>query len=708
MPRLLLWKLPLASALIVASSIAVSAVATSGNAGGGVERVDRSARAAEIRNRFELANRCLAVKSLANDRFVAVAGSNAYRADLPGKANAAAFHLKPSGLGRYLPYDQEGKLLTALGSTGGVGRAGDPGTLTEWRPERVSEHSLSLASTVDGRRLAAAAGGELILVRPGTRERAQRFALVPDRSCRPFPEAEVGAVGKPSAVTSPDGAVVGFADAHLHITADMRAGGRVLHGESFDHFGITHALGGDEVDHGPDGSLDVTGNLLRTGLPFGTHDTHGWPSFGGWPVHDTNTHQQVYYVWLKRAWKAGMRLVVAQTIEDQPLCEIEPLKSHSCDETETIRLEIERLRALQDYVDAQSGGPGRGWFRLVYNPRQARRVIERGKLAVVIGAESSNIFGCSESMGEPRCTRADVDRGIRKARRLGVRSLFVTHWVNNAFGGAALEGGAKGVFINVFNRFQTGRYFTTEPCPEPGQGEEVETLSSGELGVLAELFPATKSLAAEGMPTYPPGLQCNAKGLTELGGYLIRRLMAKGMLIEADHLSEKARARVLDMVDARDYPLVSSHTGTGGKWTPSQLRRLYRLGGFASATPDTAPELADKILDLRSYRSKDRFFGVPLGTDTGGFSSLPGPREDAAQKPLEYPFKSYLCNLKFDRQRTGERVYDLNTDGVAHYGLFADLLADVQQQEGGERALRLLSRSSEAYLRTWQRAVGRR
>jgi hypothetical protein len=127
MHRLLLWKLPLASALIVASSITVSATA-------------------EIRDRFDLANRCFAVKSLANGKFVAVAGPEAYRADLPGKANAAAFHLKPSGLGRYLPYDQEGKLLTARGP-GGVGRASDPGALTEWRPERVSKHSLSLAST---------------------------------------------------------------------------------------------------------------------------------------------------------------------------------------------------------------------------------------------------------------------------------------------------------------------------------------------------------------------------------------------------------------------------------------------------------------------------------------------------------------------------------------------------------------------------------
>ena len=57
----------------------------------------------------------------------------------------------------------------------------------------------------------------------------------------------------------------------------------------------------------------------------------------------------------------------------------------------------------------------------------------------------------------------------------------------------------------------------------------------------------------------------------------------------------------------------------------------------------------------------------------------------------------------FGRQRTGERVFDLNTDGVAHYGLFADLLADVERRTGGAKALGLLFRSAEAYLRTWRR-----
>ena len=91
---------------------------------------------------------------------------------------------------------------------------------------------------------------------------------------------------------------------------------------------------------------------------------------------------------------------------------------------------------------------------------------------MLIGVESSNLFGCSEPRAAS-CTRDVVDRGIRRFRRWGVRTVFVAHWVDNAFAGAALEGGAKGVFINAMERLQTGHYFRTGPCPQAGQGEEV-------------------------------------------------------------------------------------------------------------------------------------------------------------------------------------------------------------------------------------------
>ncbi len=653
--------------------------------------------------RYSLANHCFALRSSGSrGRFVREANGG-YLSD-GSRPQAAAFYMKPTRLGAYLVYDSDrGMLAAAPGRR--VGRATHPDAAAEWAPRKAGGGSFRIRSPRAGGHLATRPNGALRVVSPGSR-RGSAFRFVPAAGCRPYPEAKVGASGRPPQGTRPDGTVRGFVDSHLHITADQRAGGKVISGRPFSRFGITRALGRDAVDHGPDGSLDVTGNLLRTGLPFGTHDLHGWPTFAGWPVHDTNTHEQTYYAWLQRAWMAGERLVVAQAVEDEPLCRIEPMKRHSCGETDTIVREVHELRRLQDYIDAQSGGPGKGWFRLVYSPEQARRVMEHGKLAVIIGVESSDPFDCSEFEGTSSCTRANVDSGIRLYRRLGIRGMFIAHWVNNAFAGAALEGGDKGAFIGAFNVLETGQYFQTGKCPSPKQGETVVPLDRTEQQVLAHFFPKTAPLLGIPIPVYPAGRQCNSRGLTKLGRYLVRRLIANHMLIEVDHLSEKARDTVLRMAAKRHYPLVSSHTGTGGLWTGKELRSLYANGGYASVTPVTAPKLAKAILRMRRFRSRNHYFGVGLGSDTGGFSSLPGPRPDAASDPLTYPFK--LGGVTFRRERTGRRTWDLNTDGVAQYGLFADVLGDIRQNApGGSQALRLFFRSAEAYLETWKRAVGR-
>src|SRR5205814_7031910 len=158
--------------------------------------------------------------------------------------------------------------------------------------------------------------------------------------------------------------------------------------------------------------------------------------------------------------------------------------------------------------------------------------------------------------------------------KLGVRALFLAHWVDNALAGAALEGGSTGDFIAAMQIEQTGTPFATGPCPEPGQGAETPPL---------------------------PGAQCNTRGLTALGDYAVNRLMENHMLIEADHLSERARLQALAIAEARHYPLISSHTNTGGFWTQSDLRRLYALGGFATARIDQAAKLPGEILAFQRY-----------------------------------------------------------------------------------------------------------
>lgn len=613
-----------------------------------------------------LANGCV-VLGTRDGRFVAAEGDS-YRL-ATRRRRGARFHLKPTSLTRYLLHDDDGRLLSAAGPTAlERAPAARPDSASEWA---LPSHGRTYAvrSPEHDADLTAGSGDELGLAPTEADDRKQRMRITAARGCERYPEASIGARGRPK-LTRRDGSVFGYADLHLHVTADLRAGGQVISGAPFHRFGITHALGSDEQVHGPDGSLDVTGNLLRDGSPAGTHDTSGWPAFSGWPVYDTYTHQQAYYRWLRRAWKSGLRLVVAQVIEDEPLCDLQPRRSHSCDETETIRLGIRRLRALERYVDAQSGGRGRGWFRLVYNPRQARRAIRNGRLAVVIGAETSSPLDCTSEPRATPCTRGDVDERLAELRELGVRSMFVAHWVDNQFSGAALQAGATGQFIAGMQLSYVGRPFDTEPC---STGDE-----------------------ADGT--------CNSLGMTDLGEHLIRRMIDRRMLIEADHLSQKAKARALEIAVEEDYPLVTSHTNTGGEWTDEHLRTLRRLGGLPTATPERTPRLAEKVNGLRGERAPRERRRVALGSDTGGFAAQPGPREDSESDPLAYPFNSFDDRVTFDRQRTGERSFDLNTDGVAHYGLFPDLLEDTRQHEGGPVALRSLFGSAEAYLRMWERA----
>jgi microsomal dipeptidase-like Zn-dependent dipeptidase len=653
-----------AVAAIAALLAAISAAAAVwlGSAGGHATSPARSRGSRVAVEPRRLANSCFALSSAATHRYLHITGSS-YRA-VSVRPAATPFYLKPTGLGTYLVFDREARLLSARGS-GSPGRAVVPSPSTEWAIRHVSGPGFALSLKLSHRPLIVRGGGQLALGRAGAggAAPAAEFEFVTDHGCRDYPEAQVGAFGRPFRRTGPGGKVFGFVDLHVHITANMRAGGALIYGESFDRYGIPEALSaaGDARLHGA----------------AGNH--YGWPKFTGWPTYNTITHQQVYYVWLKRAWMGGLRLAVAQTVDDRPLCEMLARRDRTCDETKSIVGQVMRLYAMQDYIDAQSGGSGRGWFRLVFDPAQARRVIAQGKLAVVLGIESSDLFGCSEFRGRPQCTKAQIDRGLDLYHRLGVRTLFPVHWIDNAFGGAALEGGGQGQVIAGLQVAQTGQRFRTAPCSQPG---EIEQPASGGVGPI-----------------------CNSEGLTSLGAYAIRQMMARHMMIEADHMSEIMRNSVIAIAQAHHYPLVSSHNGTGGSWSPTQLAALYRLGGIVAVTPDAAPRLAAKILALQRYRRPGQYFGVGLGTDTGGLGSLPAPREDAAQHPLRYPFRSYDGNVEFVRERTGDFSYDLNTDGVAQYGLLPDLIADIQQGHGDARALPFLFRSAEAYLETWQRAM---
>jgi hypothetical protein len=51
---------------------------------------------------------------------------------------------------------------------------------------------------------------------------------------------------------------------------------------------------------------------------------------------------------------------------------------------------------------------------------------------------------------------------------------------------------------------------------------------------------------------------------------------------------------------------------------------------------------------------------------------------------VRYPFRTFDGGSTVDRQRTGERVFDVNSDGFAHYGMVPDWLADLRIVAGAD------------------------
>jgi hypothetical protein len=189
-------------------------------------------------------------------------------------------------------------------------------------------------------------------------------------------------------------------------------------------------------------------------------------------------------------------------------------------------------------------------------------------------------------------------------------------------------------------------------------------------------------------------------GLTSLGEHLVRRMMEKRMMIDPDHLSVIARKQLLAITESERYSgVVSSHSWS----TADAYPRIYRYGGFVAPYAGGSAGFVNQWKALRKVRDKRFYWGIGWGADMNGFGGQGGPR--GGKNPVVYPFKSVDGKVTFDRQRTGERSFDINTDGVAHYGEYADWVEDLRLQ-AGNRIVRDLERGSEAYLQTWERAVG--
>ena len=163
--------------------------------------------------------------------------------------------------------------------------------------------------------------------------------------------------------------------------------------------------------------------------------------------------------------------MVTNLVDNEALCSIMTTRDNPCNDMDAVAIQSRDLYALQDYIDAQSGGPGKGWFRIVTDPFQARRVINQGKLAVIEGIEVSRIFGCGENNNVPQCDDAQIDAGLQggpRARRADllpdprVRQCLRRNQDDRRRAGASSSTPATGD--------ETGSFWTIAALPRPGPG----------------------------------------------------------------------------------------------------------------------------------------------------------------------------------------------------------------------------------------------
>ena len=506
----------------------------------------------------------------------------------------------------------------------------------------------------------------------------------------PTPEAEINVTGAPFTGAGSDGRVRGFVDAHSHMFANEGFGGDVLCGKVFDPAGVAAALK-DCPDHYPDGSLAWFDNFTRTGSPIGTHDPVGWPTFRDWPSHDSLTHQQMYYRWVERAWRGGERVMVLNLVTNGVLCSIYPIKTTSCDEMDAIRREAADALALEKYVDAQYGGTGRGWFRIVRTPQEAKAAIVDGKLAVVLGIETSEPFGCKEILGFPQCSKADIDRGLDEVYALGVRSMFPCHKFDNALCGVRFDSGTIGTILNEGQLISTGHWWQTEPCRTAAHDNTIEPAVLP--AEIAKYFPG--GLIA---PVYGPGPHCNRRGLTSLGAYMVQGMMKRHMMVEVDHMSAKAANSTLSLLESASYPgALSTHS-----WLdPTYVERVYKLGGFVTSYPTDAASFISTWQQTKGLRDKYSRPGYGFGLDMNGFGGWPAPVGPGAANAVTYPFRTFDGGSVVDRQVAGQRTFDVNTDGLAEYGLLPDYIEQIRRTPGGQAVVDDLAQGAASYLQTW-------
>jgi microsomal dipeptidase-like Zn-dependent dipeptidase len=413
----------------------------------------------------------------------------------------------------------------------------------------------------------------------------------------------------------------GFADLHNHQLANLAFGGRAVVGDAGGRIDWALSDVVDRNNHGVEHTLDHVGSgMARREMGDLLYGNDGYPKFRGWPAFYEVDHQKVYKDWLRQAVRGGLRLMVMFAVDSPAMCRQTANDGRDCDnEMATIETQLRAAYDLQRDIDDDADG---GWYRIVKTPGEAREVIQAGRLAVVLGIETAHLFGCERDVA---CDwRGQLDYFWNT---YGVRHFFPIHHEDNRFG--------------------TPSFFTADLQ----QTNHFWTRLTHALSWISPYFVYTAAC-----PQYTLG-RCSPHGLTGTGKDLVREVMARGGIIDVDHMSDRSFADTLDLAEQFRYPVVASHAGFNeinrqaqnhdGQLTAAELRRIAGVGGMVGLITGQG-DLKEVVTYQRPgkhyvahvcgrttetfaqayYYAIDKAPGmsIGLGTDMNTPLSQPGPR----------------------------------------------------------------------------------
>ena len=505
--------------------------------------------------------------------------------------------------------------------------------------------------------------------------------------------------------------LTGFADMHAHPRGDLAYGEELFYGAPYGNISV--AMGNCKADHSARGIGNKHGNLFRKILAQQTERQNcaewkdgkeGYPDFATWPGWCSILHQQMWVDWIERTHKGGLNIMVALAVSSHCIASAAKTKGPQDDE----QVLLNCIQGIKDLVEHSS------FMEIALTPSDVRRIVANGKLAVILGSEMDNIGNFYSPQDHYKAdfnaipNNKQIQGELDKLWDLGIRYIFPVHLNNTVFGGSAIMIST----LNVANKFTTSSEFIPE---------QVDTKESGivfhlqnpivGLNAVAKMFmpfllPENVNPGRKGNYTFwdtLPGFgHRNSLGLTASGRLGITYMMKKGFLIDIDHMSEKMANEVLELALANNYPVNSGHNGLRGDAgnengrTLKQYAQLKQSGGMVGLGHGKSAR--DFVKTYREVAQIMGYTNMAIGTDVGGFSPL--PQRDSS---ITIVYDSSLTRCK-----TGNRTWDINTDGVAHYGLLPDYIRSWNAGGMTAREKKTFMSSAEHFTRMWEKCEERK